>query len=172
MRGDLPDFEEFVAARQHRLLRVAFLLTRDHHRAEDLLQDAFVKVYRRWRHEGPPEHSEAYLRRVMVNMYISSRRHRRSTEVPLLEDDLVDTAGPSVPTDDRLIVWRALGVLTARQRAVLVLRIYEGMTDEEIADHLHCAAGTVRSLASRAYTTLRTHSELLDWAASAPKEKC
>ena len=91
MRGDLPDFEEFVAARQHRLLRVAFLLTRDHHRAEDLLQDAFVKVYRRWRHEGPPEHSEAYLRRVMVNMYISSRRHRRSTEVPLLEDDLVDT---------------------------------------------------------------------------------
>ena len=170
MRDDMSEFEEFVAARQQRLLRIAFLLTRDHHRAEDLLQDAFLKVYRRWRHEGLPEHSEAYIRRVMVNTYISTRRLRRSTEVPIPHEDLANEATASAPTDDRLLVWRALGVLSPRQRTVLVLRIYEGLTDEEIADHLNCATGTVRSLASRAYSTLRTNSELLDRAASAPKD--
>lgn len=145
-------------------------MTRDHHRAEDLLQAAFLKVYRRWRHEGLPEHSEAYRRRVMVNAYISTRRHRRSTEVPVPHDELANESAPAAPTDDRLLVWRALGVLSPRQRAVLVLRIYEGLTDDEIADHLGCASGTVRSLASRAYLTLRTNSELLDRAARAPKD--
>jgi RNA polymerase sigma factor (sigma-70 family) len=106
----------------------------------------------------------------MVNAYISTRRHRRSSEVPIPDDDLANRAAPSAPTDDRLLVWRALGVLLPRQRAVLVLRLYEGLTDEEIADHLGCATGTVRSLASRAYLTLRTNSELLDRAASAPKD--
>lgn len=170
MRDDTGDFEAFVAARQHRLLGVAYLLTRDHHRAEGLLQDAFLKVYRRWRDAELPEHTEAYVRRVMVNAYISTRRYRRSTEVPVRLDELADLAGPSAPSDDRLLVWQALGVLTPRQRAVLVLRIYEGLTDEEIADHLGCASGTVRSLASRAYLTLRANRGLLDRAAPAPKE--
>ena len=170
MRNSMSEFEEFVAARQQRLLRVAFLLTRDHHRAEDLLQDAFLKVYRRWRHEGLPEHSEAYIRRVMVTTYISTRRLRRSTEVPVRDEILANEASSSPPTDDRLVVWQALGVLSPRQRTVIVLRVYEGLTDEEIADHLNCATGTVRSLASRAYSTLRTNSALLDRAASVAKD--
>ncbi len=139
MRGDLADFATFVAARQQRLLAVAYLLTRDHHQAEDLLQDAFLKVYRRWRRDGPPEHSEAYLRRVMVNAYVSSRRSRRSREVPVPGDDLTPPPEQAGSIDDRVLVWRALGVLSPRQRAVLVLRIYEGLTDDEIAGHIGCA---------------------------------
>jgi RNA polymerase sigma-70 factor (sigma-E family) len=151
----------------------SFLLTRDRHSAEDLLQEAFVKVYRRWRDDGVPPHAEAYVRRVMVNAYISGRRRRWSTEVPMAADDLViapSGVGSHDPADDRLLVWRALGMLSARQRTVLVLRIYEGLTDQDIAEHLGCAVGTVRSLASRAYLALRANGDLLDRASHATKD--
>lgn len=170
MGMSVSDFEEFVTARQQRLLGVAYLLTQDRQRAEDLLQDAFVKVYRRWRRDGVPAHSEAYLRRTLVNEFLSGRRKLSSTEIPVAQERLAEVPDTEAATDDRLLVWRALATLPPRQRAVLVLRTYEGLTDSQIGELLDCAEGSVRSLASRAYSTLRHNSQLLDRASAPTKE--
>lgn len=159
MVDELSEFETFVSAQQQSLLRAAFLLTQDRGHAEDLLQDTLLKVYRRWRREGSPTHSNAYVRRVLVNEFISSRRRRKWTEVPA---DIEDRSGPGGEMNDRVMVWHALSTLAPRQRAVLVLRVYEGLSDAEIAEYLGCAEGTVRSLASRAYQSLRENCGLLD----------
>jgi RNA polymerase sigma-70 factor (sigma-E family) len=150
-----------VRARQDALLRIAYLLTQDHGQAEDLLQDAMVKLYRRWRRTGLPTYEFAYARRALLNEYISEQRRRRWREVSLESHRPAVGPAPQEQVDDRLMMWRALGSLPPRQRAVLVLRAYEGLTDDEIADHLSCATGTVRSLAARAYRQLRNHTELL-----------
>lgn len=162
MGGSLSEFETFVVQRQDALLRTAYLLTQDHGLAEDLVQDAMIKVYRRWRRNGQPNSPVAYTRRVLVNEYISHQRLRRSTEVPIETDRMAAEPAAPEPVDDRLVMWQALGTLPPRQRAVLVLRAYEGLSDPEIAEHLDCATGTVRSLAARAYAHLRQSTDLLD----------
>lgn len=162
MGSKLAEFEAFLTQRQDALLRTAYLLTQDHGHAEDLVQDAMIKLYRRWRRTGPPTYPVAYARRILVNEYISHQRRRRSTEVPVETERMASEPAPAEPVDDRLVMWRALGSLPPRQRAVLVLRAYEGLSDPEIADHLDCAVGTVRSLAARAYAQLRRSADLLD----------
>lgn len=164
MDASSATFEEFVLARQHRLLSVAYLLTRDLQRAEDLVQEALVKAYLRWDRGPGIAQPDAYVRRIVVNEFISGRRRRSASEQPTDTADLIDVAAPSKDPDEQLAMWRALGVLTPRERAVLVLRYYEGFTDREIADHLGCAEGTVRSLATRAYAALRAQPGLLDRA--------
>jgi RNA polymerase sigma-70 factor (sigma-E family) len=150
------DFDAFVIARGAALLRFASLLTQDAGLAEDLVQDALVKVAGRWKtliRKGAPD---AYLRRVILNEYLSWKRRRSSTEVPA---EIADVAQPdqSGSSAERDALWRVLSELPARQRAVLVLRYYEDLPDTVIADLLGIAPGTVRSLASRAYVTLRAH---------------
>lgn len=152
--ADAGDFSEFVTARSARLLRTAYLLTRDWALAEDLLQTALVKAWSAWRRiEGDPE---PYVRRVLVNTYTSWWRRRWHHEYP--KEHLPEVAVRDRPTDgveDRDLLLRALGRLPRQQRAVLVLRYFEDMTEAQIADTLHLSPGTVKSHAARALAALR-----------------
>ncbi len=122
------DFEEFVAARMSSLLRTAYLLTGDHHDAQDLVQVALIKSMPHWRRiSGAPD---AYVRRVMVNENISRWRRRRWREVPT--DALPETAAADDP-EDQSALRTALQRLAPRQRAVIVLRYFEELTEAETA---------------------------------------
>ena len=153
------EFDEFVVTRSPRLLRAAYLLTRDWAAAEDLLQTALAKAWFAWsRLDDQPE---AYVRKIMFNTYASWWRRRSFGEQPTA--DLVD--GPSLTdahagVDRRDEVWRALGRLPRRQRAVLVLRYFEDLTEAEIAQTLDISVGTVKSQAAKALTKLRQDSSL------------
>lgn len=148
---------ELVADSGDRLLRVAYQLTHDRGAAQDLVQDALLRVYRSVRRRGlAPEDWYAYLRRAVINEYVRTRRLRSSTEVvtdmvpePTAAGSLEDRAA------DHLQLWAALGELSERQRAVLVLRYYEGLADHEIAGLLSCRESSVRSLARRGLAAMR-----------------
>jgi RNA polymerase sigma-70 factor (sigma-E family) len=152
-----PDlgFDEFVVARTAALSRVAFLLTGDHHLAQDLLQVALSRVASRWpevRHGRP----EAYVRRIMVNELTSWRRRRRYHEQPTEpRDDAPSPADVATGVVRRLVVGRALAQLTPRQRAVLVLRYFEDLSEMETAEILGCSVGTVKSQTHYAIARLR-----------------
>jgi RNA polymerase sigma-70 factor (sigma-E family) len=136
------------------LLRFAYLLCGDHYRAEDLLQDVLLAMYRRFGDDLPLDNPVAYARRALVNANISRARRASSTEVVL--DVLGDAAIPaSDSAAERDSLWQALRRLPLRQRTVLVLRFYEDATDADIAALLGCRRGTVRSLVSRALAALR-----------------
>ncbi|PRY38028.1 SigE family RNA polymerase sigma factor [Umezawaea tangerina] len=146
-------FEEFVAGASTRLLRTAFLLTRDMGHAEDLLQTSLARAWRAWqRVQGDPE---PYVRRIMVNTYATWWRRRWRDERPT--EVLPEPVGvsPEAAVDEREWLWQALGRLPRRQRAVVVLRFYEDMTEAQAADVLGCSIGTVKSQASRAIAKLR-----------------
>ncbi|MEY9859293.1 RNA polymerase sigma-70 factor (sigma-E family) [Catenulispora sp. GAS73] len=155
-----PTFDDYVASRGAALLRLALMLTGDRHLAEDLTQDVLVRVYGRWSRVSGMTQVDAYVRRTLVNTHVSWRRRRSSGEVPLAEPSDAARAGAagddgSEAAADRDQAWRLLATLPRRQRAVLVLRYYEDLSDREIAEVLGCSAGTVRSQASRALATLR-----------------
>jgi RNA polymerase sigma-70 factor (sigma-E family) len=150
--GASPDFDEFVAARSGRLLRTAYLLTRDQGLAEDLLQTALAKAWFAWSRIDDPE---AYVRRIIVNTYSSWWRRKWHGEHPadeLPEDSAHDHADGSSASHD---MWQALGRLPRRQRAVIVLRYYEDLTEAETARLLECSVGTVKSQTSKALAKLR-----------------
>jgi RNA polymerase sigma-70 factor (sigma-E family) len=148
-------FPEFVAARSPRLLRTAYLLCRDWALAEDLLQTALARVWEAWRRvEGDPE---PYVRRIIVNTYASWWRRRSNGELPTERLPEPRTGGepPQARVDERDQVWQALGRLPRRQRAVLVLRYFEDLSEAETADALGISVGTVKSQSSRALAKLR-----------------
>ena len=150
LSGDAREsFSAWVAARRDILLRSAYLLTGDLGRAEDLLQDSLIKVARRWGklRDGNPD---AYVRRVMYHGQISWWRSRRET--PIAE---VYGAGTTVDSDRHLIVRQALMRLPSRQRAVIVLRYLDDVTEREAAQTLGITVGTVKSQASAALRKLR-----------------
>lgn len=159
------DFDAFVASRSTRLLRTAFLLTRDRGLAEDLVQTALAKAWFAWgRIEGTPE---AYVRRIMVNTYSSWwRRKWNGEEATELLPERGGVDGGSGRVDDRTDLWQALGRLPKRQRAVVVLRFYEDLSEAETADLLGCTVGTVKSQASRALAKLRLDPMLSDGPAT------
>ena len=158
--GDLDGFTAFVAARSPRLASTAYLLTRDHALAEDLLQTALAKSWLALpRIDGDPE---PYVRRVLVNTYTTWWRRRWNDESPT--DTIAETASPSDATltvDERVRLWQALGRLPKRQRAVLVLRYYEDLSVEATAELLGCTTGTVKSQTSKALRHLRLDDELV-----------
>jgi RNA polymerase sigma-70 factor (sigma-E family) len=136
--------------------RLAFLLTGDRALAEDLVQDAFVRVMGRFGHLRVPDAFGSYLRRTIVNLHTSSLRRRRLERAYLRRTR--PRAEPSTPMPDvgaRQDLWRALGELTPRQRAAIVLRFYEDLSDRETAAVLHCSPAAVKSLVARAMDTLR-----------------
>jgi RNA polymerase sigma-70 factor (sigma-E family) len=141
--GEVDDFHEFVVHRSPALSRIAYLLTGDHHLAEDLVQSALAKAYPHWRRvrDGDPD---AYVRRVMYHQHISWWRRRRLVE--RLEPDPRDRVGadPTEAAALRLTLAAALRRLTHRQRAVLVLRFYEDLTEVQVAQVLGCTVGTVK----------------------------
>ncbi|SIM48841.1 SigE family RNA polymerase sigma factor [Micromonospora cremea] len=148
-------FRGFVAARSAALLRSAYLLVGDRGRAEDLLQTVLVKTYVKWPRIRDPAAVEGYVRRAMVNTATSWWRGRSHRE------RLVDTLperGDADEMDARLerdTMWQHLRALPVKQRAVLVLRYYEGMAEAEIAEVLDISRGTVKSHASRGLAALR-----------------
>lgn len=146
-------FEAWAVARQHGFLRAAILLTGEQSSAEDLVQDALVKVAERWtrlRHEAP----DAYARRVIYNGAVSRwRRHRREAPTAALPEAGVQGGNEAwIAGAD---VRAALQALTPRQRAVLVLRYYEDLSEQQIAETLGVSTGTVKSQAHTALRRLR-----------------
>ncbi|MFN8077569.1 MAG: SigE family RNA polymerase sigma factor [Kineosporiaceae bacterium] len=154
-------FDEFVVGCSPGLLRTAYHLTHDVGLAEDLLQSTLVRVWGAWRRiDGDPM---PYARRVLVNTYVSSWRRRWRAEVP--DEAAHEPSAAVVPDatrhrDDRDEMWTALGRLPRRQRAVLVLRYYEDLTEAQIAAVLDISVGTVKSQASRGLAKLRVDATL------------
>ncbi|WP_371500047.1 SigE family RNA polymerase sigma factor [Kitasatospora sp. NBC_00374] len=157
-------FSEFVVARWGALVQTAYLLTGDFHEAEDLVQTTLAKAYPHWRRIDP-DTAASYLRRALVNNNRSRYRRRRVSH--LLTPFLPDTPAPAVTHDgeDRDLLVAALAGLPERQRAVVVLRYWEDLSLEQVADELGCSIGTVKSQASRALARLRSDPALLDHAA-------
>jgi RNA polymerase sigma-70 factor (sigma-E family) len=155
-------FREFVQRRGRALSRIAFLLTGDHQLAEDLVQVALARAAARWSRlvrDGDPE---PYIRRIMINERTTWWRRRRYETVLRADCVSVVAAGRSTGVDEteqvnrRIAVMQALDQLSARQRAVVVLRYYVDMSVEETAQTLGCSVGTVKSTTSDALTRLRT----------------
>lgn len=149
------DFVEFVAARWASLYRLAYLLTASPTEAEDLLQTTLEKSYVSWSRIGQMEFPEAYLRRMLVNALVSSRRRAWLREVP--SDSMPEVSGGAIDVGvlDRSLLWPLVCALPVRQRAVIVLRYYEDLTEAQISDVLRCAPGTVKSQTSAAMKALR-----------------
>jgi RNA polymerase sigma-70 factor (sigma-E family) len=159
------DFDEFVAARWVRLFRLAYLLTGEEPAAEDLLQTAMERTFARWPRVTRMESPEAYVRRLMVNAVISEHRgptRRREWLRAVLPEPTVDAEDGHVV--DHLLLWPLVCALPERQRAVIVLRYYEDLSEREIAAVLGCSPGTVKSQASAALANLRRHGALQDGA--------
>lgn len=151
-------YEEFVHARSAMLFRTAYALTGGAADAEDLLQTVLVKLYVAWSRVRRADSVDAYARGVLVKTFVSSRRPARFARERLV------TAPPEVLTGDRdphdgLVLWPLVGRLPPRQRAVVVLRYVEDLSEAEIAAALGCARGTVKSTASAALRTLRDQLE-------------
>lgn len=153
-RGDRDaEFSAFMAAHSGDLLRTAWLLVGDHHRAEELTQQALVRTYAAWHRarEGDPL---AYTRRVLVNLRVDTwRRRRREVLTDRLPERATPDAAARVADRDQLV--RALALLTPRQRRVVVLRHLVGLPEAEVAADLGVSVGTVKSTASRGLATLR-----------------
>lgn len=147
-------FRTFVVARSQALLRVAYLLTGDRGLAEDLLQTSLAKTYAAWPRIRDGQAVEAYVRTVMTRTVISWRRRNRVREDPVW--DVPESAAPreQQPGGGEEL-WADLQALPRRQRAVLVLRYYEDLSEAQIAEVLGCSRGTVKSQASRGLATLR-----------------
>ncbi|WTW92041.1 SigE family RNA polymerase sigma factor [Streptomycetaceae bacterium NBC_01309] len=150
------EFREFVEGAWPRLLRTAYLLTGDHHRAEDLVQTALMRVHKRWRRIGSSIGAEAYTRRVVVNLD-NSRWRRAATRRERVQAELPDRAAndPYAPVELHAEMWAALATLKPAVRAVLVLRYYEDLPLTEIARLLDRPIGTVKSQNSRGLAQLR-----------------
>lgn len=163
MDSDRESFTAWAASAQHRLLRTAVLITGDHHRAEDLVQEALTKVALRWRRLRD-EHPEAYARRIIARDHISWWRRDHRTPLVTVGDDSPDVREPRDPAvERRLVLEQALATLTPRQRAVVVLRFYDDLSTQQTAEALGIAAGTVKSQTSVALQRLRERApELAD----------
>jgi RNA polymerase sigma-70 factor (sigma-E family) len=149
------EFREFVAARSSALLRTAYLLAGDWATAEDLLQTALTKTYLAWKRLGEIEAVEPYTRRVLVNTATSWWRRRWHGERPT--EVIPERPGPDRHEEavERDALWQYVRALPPRQRAVLVLRFYEDLSEAQTADLLDISVGTVKSQTARALTTLR-----------------
>jgi RNA polymerase sigma-70 factor (sigma-E family) len=158
-REDDEGFHEFVAAGSTALLRTAYLLVGDLGLAEDLLQNALVKTYLSWGRIRDPGSVHAYVRRILVTTASSWWRRRASHEVPVA--DLPEPVTPDFTgvQAEAETMRRLLLDLPAKQRAVLVLRFYEDLTEAEVAETLGVTRGTVSRYVTRGLATLRSRLE-------------
>ena len=152
------DFSAYMSARQPALYRTAYLLAGDHAGAEDLLQNAFAKLYLSWDRIRDHEAIDGYVRRIMVNEHNSLWRRawkrREHTTDTMPETGTVDTYDDGTGG----ALWSYISTLPPRQRSVIVLRYYEQLSEAEIADVLGISVGTVKSQASRALAGLRARA--------------
>lgn len=145
---------DFAARCGVELIRFAYLLCGDRQRAEDLVQDVLLAMYRRYGDSLPLENPHGYARRALANANVSRVRRGANRELPV--DRLPDRGyEPPDVAAERDALWQSLRALPTRQRTVLVMRFYADAPDDEIAAALNCRRGTVRSLASRGLAALR-----------------
>ncbi|MFJ6378538.1 SigE family RNA polymerase sigma factor [Kitasatospora sp. NPDC092039] len=161
------DFEAFAATRWRRLVRTAYLLTGDHHEAEDVVQATFAKVFRNWSRISRLDEPDAYIHRALVNNNLSRHRRRRAKQLlmPVLPDRATTAGGGHREVEERSVLLQALAGLPQRQRAVVVLRYWEDMSERQVAEVLGCSVGNVKSQASRGLAKLRGHPALASYAA-------
>ena len=160
------DYDAFFRATWPRMFRTALALTGDAAAAEDALQSAYARAFASWRRVRSADRPEAYVRRMVVNEVVGARRYgwgRR--ERPHEDAERYAERGRSVASAEDDVVgrgdlWTAVQALPPRQRAVVVLRYYEDLSEAEIAEVLGCSRGTVKSQASKALTHLRRHGAL------------
>jgi RNA polymerase sigma-70 factor (sigma-E family) len=155
---DEQAFADFVRHRAAALYRYAYVLAGNHHDADDLVQDALIRLRMRWPTVTRRDDPTGYVRTTMTRLHISAwRRRRRERLTPAVPEtaeidarlDRIDAAGQAAE------IRAALTLLPPKQRAVLVLRYYERLSDAEIAETLGCSRATIRSQASRALDKLR-----------------
>lgn len=158
-------FAEYVTARRDALVRTAYLLTGDRQLAEDLVQATLVRVWPRWERIESVENVDAYVRRVLMSIFLSWRKRRwwREVATDVLPERPVDAGGDgsgddagSARGDDRAVLLNAIGRLPPKQRAVIALRYFLDLTEADTAHALGCSVGTVKSHSSRALTKLRS----------------
>jgi RNA polymerase sigma-70 factor (sigma-E family) len=155
---DDDGFRDFVTARLPALSRVAFLLTGNHHAAEDLLQTVLIKVAAKWSLVAATGHPDAYVRRILYHEHISAWRRNRHLRSEFSVDQIPDAhAGRDEANDAvrRILLERALAKLSRRQRAVLILRYFEDLSEADAAQALGCSVGTVKSQTHHALGRLR-----------------
>ncbi|MHA3702771.1 SigE family RNA polymerase sigma factor [Jatrophihabitans sp. YIM 134969] len=155
-----PDgFVVFLDTHHAALLRTARALVGDAHTAEDLLQEVLLRASRRWDRIGALDKPVAYVRRMLVHETVSWRRRLTRLVFTAEPPDVVLHDDHAARVTERDALDRRLDRLPPRQRAVLVLRYYEGLGDDDIAATLGCSAGTVRAHASRALASLRVDDD-------------
>lgn len=146
-------FREYVRERQTALRRTAYLLCGDWHQADDLVQTTLTKLFLHWRRASRADNLDAYSHTVLVRVYIDERR--RGWWRVRLGGRLPERQGRSDDPEIRLALQQALGQLAPRQRAAVVLRFYQDLSVEQVAEVLGCRPGTVKSQTSRALATLQ-----------------
>ena len=151
------EFEAYMSARQPSLLRTAYLLTGDQHTAEDLVQTALAKLYLSWDKVQRRELVDGYVRRILVNENNSLWR-RAWKKREFSTDTLPDQQTVTDTHDDgrSAALWECVQTLPRKQRAVVVLRFYEDLSEAEVAEILGISVGTVKSQSSRALAALRS----------------
>ncbi|MCW2774635.1 MAG: SigE family polymerase sigma factor [Nocardioides sp.] len=145
-------------------MRTAYLLTRDHALAADLLQTALAKAWFAW--SRIESHPEPYVRKILVNTFASWWRRKWNGEQSYAEPPEPEGSRPHDESDQRQDLWEAMGRLPRRQRAVVVLRFVEDLSEAETARLLGVSAGTVKSQTSKALAKLRVDPALADDAAT------
>ncbi len=151
-----PTFEEYAAIAWPSLYRYAYLLTGNHADAEDIAQQTLIKAHRSWSRIKDSDSPTAYLRRMLTNTYLSQRRPMKR-RLELLTDAPPESGHPAVGgPEERMALWPHVKSLPPRQRAVIVLRYYEDLSEQEIADALDCSRGNVKSTAHHALKALRS----------------
>ena len=153
--GGRARLEELYRVQVAPLQRLAFLLTSDHHLAEDITQQAFVRFYRRFFALRDPAAAPAYLRRTVVNLARSHHRRGRREREHLEAQQPAREAADDPGVEDHDLIVQTLASLPYRQRAAIVLRFYEDLTERQAAEVLGCSAAAMKSLTARAMTSLR-----------------
>jgi RNA polymerase sigma-70 factor (sigma-E family) len=155
MGRDVSEFSDFVVARCRAMLRTAYLLTGDHGHAEDLVQTTLAKCFVAWPRLRARKAADAYVRKAMLNTYLSWRRkkswHEIASDAPPDREGADSTEGLAQRSD----VMAALAGLPPRQRAVVVLRFYEDLGVDQVADQMGCSAGSIKRQTSVALSKLR-----------------
>lgn len=155
------DFRRFVAARQRALLRTAWLLTGNWATAEDLVQTALMRAWPHWERISADHRADAYVRRIMVTKSLDWRARRWNSEVPteVLPEPLTDGSDSS---EARHLLLQAVRSLPPRQRATVVLRYFDDVSEADTAAAMGCSVGTVKSQSAKALAALRRHPGLVD----------
>ena len=162
-------YSDYVAAHLPRLHRLAYLLCRDPDRADDIVQNAIIKLYRHWRRASAAESLDSYVRAIVVRTFLDEQRLRWAT-VRLLgrPQDMPEAAAPVPDTETGIVVHAALTRLPPRQRVALVLRFLYDLSTDDTAAAMSCSTGNVKRLTADGLTRLRG---LLDGEPGWPTER-